>query len=296
MPSTIHTKQGALPLPLFVPQLTLPLGERAVPYLHQLSYCVAIDPFTGGQLTPETLPALPRWVVPYQLQHVKWTPADGLSVRIEGQRLDREGLLKFQVGCADIGLTLGIPPGVEHPDIRLKRSCDNALWAVKQASGIPLLATLPFTTIEGTYHAVQKLWARGGFSGIALLLDDPLLSDLLPLVQQIRQRFDGTLHLCGLDEPTVWQPLFEAGVSSVSSSQWLDWAQQGRKFGVEGAIPSPSRDEKLHLALLNLSLATQLSLPLAMVANDFSTWLLRDEHFTSPTPIVQDNILTPEAP
>src|SRR5579883_687253 len=100
-PQTISTRQGALPLPLFVPQLTLPLGERTVPYLHNLAYSVALDPLTGNQLTPETLPALPRWVVPYQLHQARWTPADGHAVRVAGQPLERETLLQFQVECAD---------------------------------------------------------------------------------------------------------------------------------------------------------------------------------------------------
>lgn len=284
MTQTLNTKQGALPLPLFVPQLTLPLGERTVPYLHNLSYCVALDPFTSSQLTPETLPALPKWAVPYQLHQTEWTPADGYAVRVNGQRLERESLLQFQ-SESDIGLTLAIPPGRTHPSIRLQRSCDNARWALKQQSGIPLLAALPFTTVEDTCLAVQSLWSpRGGFSGIALWVDNPLLDDLLETVVLIRQSYNGPLHLCGVDDPTAWPPLVAVGVSSLHSANWLDWAQQGRKFGVEGAIPNPTRDETLHLALLNLALATQLSLPLSMMANDFSTWLLRDEAFRLPIP------------
>lgn len=283
-PQTINSKQGALPLPLFVPQLTLPLGERTVPYLHNLSYCVALDPFTGSRLSPETLPALPKWVVPYQCHQAQWSPSDGYSVRIEGQRLDRETLHQFQVECADIGLTLGLPPGAAHSILRMQRSCDNARWALKQQPGFPLLATLPFTTVEDTCLAIQSLCSpRSGFNGIALWFDDPPLPDLLESVTTIRQSFNGPLHLCGLNDPAAWQPLVEVGVSSIHSTNWLDWAAQGRKFGIEGAIPNPTRDEQLHLALLNLAMATQLALPLTMLAPDFSSWLLRDESF-KPTP------------
>ena len=284
MTQALTTNQGALPLPLFIPQLTLPLGERTVPYLHNLAYCVALDPFTGSQLKPETMPALPKWGVPYQLHQAEWTPADGYAVRVDGQRLDRETLLQFQKENAAIGLTLAIPPGMTQQTIRLQRSCDNARWALKQQSGIPLLATLPLTTVEDTCLAIQALWDKGGFSGMALWVDDPLLDNLIEAVAAIRQCFAGPLHLCGMDDPAAWQPLQAAGVNSIHSTNWLDWAQQGRKFGVEGAIPTPTRDEVLHLGLLNLSLATQLSLPLSMVAPDFTTWLVRDEAFRPTTP------------
>src|SRR5262249_61738381 len=75
---------------------------------------------------------------------------------------------------------------------------------------------------------------------------------------------DKPLHVFGLGKPGIVEALFKRGVQSVDSSSYVKLAADGRLWGQPSVhLLDASPSERLHLALCNLAMAAQRSLPLS---------------------------------
>ena len=85
-----------------------------------------------------------------------------------------------------------------------------------------------------------------------------------------------------LGKPEIVAQLFEAGVDSVDSSAYVQEALAGRLWGDPSPImEQPTVTECLHLALCNLAMAAQQTLPLSTARVIFKTQALTSPRFTS---------------
>ena len=96
----------------------------------------------------------------------------------------------------------------------------------------------------------------------------------MAVVDAVRGAIPGRpLHVFGLGNPDMVGRLFQRGVQSVDSSSYVRLAADGKRWGAYGSpLADASPVERLHLALCNLAVATQRTVPLAAAASlTFST-------------------------
>ncbi len=285
---TIHTDNGELAFPLFIPVTTFgkkyPLDDLIRPYLPRLAQAVLVSHHYAKQMKPDERPSIPVLVdsggFASLFENSRLVERDGLGVlKITGEtgteEIDPASVLDFQEEVADIAFTLDfpIPPHMENDrkeaDRRQALTVHNALWALenRRRQTMPLYASIQAWDEESARRGARQL-AGKGFDGFALGGMVPRLSNfkkVLSIVRAVREEVgDAPLHVFGIGKPELIKVLFKLGVDSVDSSSYVKFAAQGKLWGNDNQVLlDPSPMDRLHLALSNLAMATGASLPLS---------------------------------
>ncbi len=304
-PNAMETRKGTLTFPAYIP--TAAFGEQfhlnklIMPYLPRLSNALMVNVRCVEEMAAERplYAALGSLIClvdsgAYALlanKKNRWESKEGLhSIHIENGlqiELHPRTILEAQEQHADIAFTLDIPipPGcpAEEAQKRLNASLENAIWMLdhRTRQDMPLFGSLPVYTLETTRN-LAVAYERMGFDGMALggLVPRQRETDfLIQVVQTVREVTDRPIHLFGMGQPETCRQLFQAGASMSDSSSYVRFALEGKMFGQKGRIEYPSQMEKLHLALINLALGRQATLPLSTFTLGFSSWLITPESF-----------------
>jgi helicase len=293
LPTHLQTSHGPVPLPAYVPVTTFgakyPLDDLVRPYLPRLAPAAMVSLHYARQMTAR--PNLPLMVdsggFASLFGHAR-VLADGgvgiLETTVDAQveRLHPADVLDYQERHADIGFTLDFPvPPSMDPDEgrrRIELTIANARWAIENRRRRDLLL---FASIQGTdpasYAEAASRLADLPFDGFAIGGLVPRASDrelVMAVVDAVRGAIPGRpLHVFGLGNPDMVGRLFQRGVQSVDSSSYVRLAADGKRWGAYGSpLADASPVERLHLALCNLAVATQRTVPLAAAASlTFST-------------------------
>ena len=280
----LHTTHGPIRLPAYIPVTTFgakyPLDDLVRPYLPRLAPAAMVRFHYAKQMKER--PSLPLLVDSggfaslFQDAKVKTVGGLGLLERsVDGvtETLHPRDVLEFQERHADIAFTLDfpIPPSMDHREAkrRLTLTVANAKWALENRRRKDMLL---FACVQGlevkSYLACAAEYADAAFDGVAIGGLVPRLSNLeqvLEIVAGVREIIpDKPIHVFGLGKPGVVETLFRNGVQSVDSSSYVKLAADGRLWGQPTLrISDASSTERLHLALCNLAMATQRTLPLS---------------------------------
>jgi len=301
----ILTRKGAVELPIYIPTLTFgndfPLDDYVRPFLTSVFTPAIMSSYRFiHKMTPEQQPPQSFWLdsgafALLSVNQSSWqTQQSGISViEVAGEEgkaeiLHPKAILEKQEQIAEVGFTLDIPVPLDcepaEAERRLQASLNNALWALKnrRRQDLVLYASLPVYNVQTTRVMAEKL-SETGFDGIALgglvprRHQHDLLIELVRTVKAVAPNLP--LHLFGMGQPDLCARLFAAGADSVDSSSWVRYAASGKLFGIEGAMPNPSRREQQHLALMNLASARQSVLPATAPRLPLASWFVRPEWF-----------------
>lgn len=129
---------------------------------------------------------------------------------------------------------------------------------------------------ESSYVSCVRNYKGLGFDGFAIGGLIPRRHDtklVLAIVEAVKQEIgDKHLHVFGLGHPTLLTDLYKAGADSVDSSSYVKYAVEGKLWSdPDFHALDPSVTDRLNLALANLALATQKTLPLATAEAIFAT-------------------------
>lgn len=278
------TRQGTLRFPAYVPVTTFgekyPLDDLVRPYLPRLAQAAMVSLHYARQMKER--PGIPLMVdsggFASLFAQARVVEENGLGILIVAtdeaqERLSPFDVLEFQERVADVAFTLDFPapPSMGHDEARrrLDLTVANALWALenRRRRDMPLYACVQGHDLD-SYHACAARYAGRGFDGIAIGGLVPRISrleEVLAIVDRVRATIpDKPLHVFGLGKPGLVENLFKRGVQSVDSSSYVKLAADGRLWGQpQIRLPDASPPERLHLALCNLAMASQRSLPLS---------------------------------
>jgi tRNA-guanine family transglycosylase len=280
----INTAHGLIRFPAYVPVTTFgakyPLDELVRPYLPRLAAAVMVSYYYARQM--EERPDLPLLIdsggFASLFQGAKVHEVRGLGVLelSSGEKtetLHPREVLELQERHADIAFTLDfpIPPSMDLHEARRrnKLTVANARWALenRRRKDMPLYACVQGWDVE-SYRSCATAYAQLDFDGIAIGGLVPRARDLdivLPILDAVRAATPNKpLHVFGLGTPNIVQALFKRGVQSTDSSAYVKLAADGKLWGqplVHLTDASPA--ERLHLALCNLAMAAQRTLPLS---------------------------------
>lgn len=283
-PRSLTTRSGVLPYPAYIPVTTFgkkyPLDDLVRPFLPRLAPAVMVSHYYARQ-------AKERLGVPMLVDSggfaslFEWASIEeqaGLGViRIqraeEAETITPESVLTFQEEVADVAFTLDfpIPPGrVEHEGARrMQLTIANAHWAIRnrRRRDMPLFACVQGWDVE-SFRRCAEAYVDQPFDGIAIgglvprVRDRELVEAVVKAVREVIPT--KPLHVFGLGQPHLVKRLFELGVDSVDSSAYVKLAADGQGWGQPASTAagdlSPLR--RMHLAIANLAVASQRSLPL----------------------------------
>lgn len=282
--SRLVTAHGTILFPAFVPVTTFgdkyPLDDLVRPYLPRLAQAAMVSLHYARQMVER--PEFPLMVdsggFASLFAHSRVVEENGLGVLVVSQgekpeRLSPFDVLEFQERVADIAFTLDfpVPPSMDRDEgkRRIELTVANALWALsnRRRRDMPLYACVQGQDRD-SFRACAERYAGLGFDGIAIGGLVPRLSrveEVLEIVAAVRAAVpDKPLHVFGLGNPGIVEKLFRRGVQSVDSSSYVKLAADGRLWGQPRIrLPDASPSERLHLALCNLAMASQRSLPLS---------------------------------
>jgi helicase len=152
---------------------------------------------------------------------------------------------------------------------RVSLTVANAQWALANRRRKDLLL---YACVQGLdreqYRACAAEYVGLDFDGIAIGGLTPRASELsqvLEIIDSVREMLpDRPIHAFGLGKPEVVAAMYQRGVLSTDSSSYVQLAANGRQWGrPDVQLYDTSATERVHLALCNLAMATQRSLPLA---------------------------------
>jgi helicase len=103
--------------------------------------------------------------------------------------------------------------------------------------------------------------------------DSELIVSIVEAVRTVTE--ERPLHVFGLGKPDLLPALYDAGVTSVDSSSYVQYAASGKLWGSEEKLHDATVTDRLHLALCNLAAATQQRLPLSTTGPLFTTFDLK---------------------
>jgi queuine/archaeosine tRNA-ribosyltransferase len=283
-PRTLTTRLGTLRFPQYLPVTTYgekyPLDNLVRPFLPRLASAVMVSYHYAKQAKDH--PGVPMFVDSGGFASLfEWAAVmerDGLGV-IELQQpevkeeISPAAVLDFQERAADVAFTLDfpIPPALAEAEgpLRQRLTIANAIWALhnKRRRDLPLYAC-----VQGwdstSYAACSAAYMGEQFDGIAIGGLVPRIKNrdlLLEVVRTVRsQHPDKPLHVFGLGQPDLVKSLFEAGADSVDSSAYVKLAADGISWGGKRTCTNDSLSplDRMHLALANLAMASERSLPL----------------------------------
>lgn len=284
---TLETRSGMIRFPAYVPVTTFgakyPLDALLQPYLPRLSQAVMVSYHYAKQMKQR--PRLPLFIDSggfaalfdgsevfehRGLGHLRVRTGD------ESEVLTPREVLEFQEEHADVAFTLDfpIPPKLEKGEARKRQSLTiaNAIWAIqnRRRRDLRLFACIQAWDVESASRCAAEL-ARHPFDGFAIGGLVPRARNLelvLAIVTAVHEQIGNRpLHVFGLGKPETTKLLFERGVDSVDSSAYVKLAADGRSWSDPGfVLGDPTPDERLHLALENLAVASGTTLPFAMIS------------------------------
>ncbi len=287
-PTHLETRAGIIPFPAYIPVTTFgdryPLDQLVRPYLARLAPAIMVSLHYARPLAenPEQRPRLPVLIdsggFASLFEDARISEENGLGVleRIgeeQTERLHPYDVLEFQEQHADVAFTLDfpIPPKLAESEgkRRLELTIANAHWALanRRRRDLALYACVQGWDVESYRHCAVA-YAHAGFDGVAIGGLIPRAKDrdlLFSIVDAVRTVAAGLpLHVFGIGQPELVGELFAHGVQSVDSSAYVQLAAQGRAWGDAGnRMMHASPTERLQLALHNLAIACQASLPLS---------------------------------
>lgn len=283
-PATLQTAHGVLKFPAYVPVTTFgdryPLDDLIRPYLPRLAPAIMVSLHYARQMKERpTLPMLidsGGFASLFQNAEVKEVKGLGVLETTTDDNVDvlhPKDVLEFQEQQADVAFTLDfpVPPSMdaEEGKRRARLTMANAKWALenRRRKDMLLYACVQGWDVE-SYRACAVAYAELPFDGVAIGGLVPRVSDyknVLAIVDAVRTAIpDKPLHVFGLGKPGLVEPLFRRGVQSVDSSSYVKLAADGRLWGQPSVhLRDASTAERLNLALCNLAMATQRTLPLS---------------------------------
>lgn len=243
----LDTRHGRLNFPAFIPVTTFggafALDELVRPYLSRLApavmvsyhYAQAIRDRPCGILFVDSGGFASLFEGAERLDEGKHV---GIQTR-EGTTISAEAVLRFQEEHADIGATLDfiIPPEcpAEEAKQRQDATIRNAIWAVenRRNSDLRLFASIQAWDSASALRIMERL-AHYPFDGFAL-------GGMVPRARRPETIFEITetirsvdaerpLHVFGIGAPELTRDLFERGVDSVDSSNYVRAAVDGKRF------------------------------------------------------------------
>lgn len=283
-PTQLNTVHGLIRFPAYVPVTTFgekyPLDELIRPYLPRLAPAAMVSFHYARQI--QERPSLPLLIDSggfaslFQGANVHRVGGLGVLETSSGdgtETLHPRDVLELQEQLADIAFTLDfpIPPsmGIRKARQRNRLTIANARWALanRRRRNMPLYACVQGWSVE-SYHSCASAYSELDFDGIAIGGLVPRVGDLeevLAIVDAVRAAVPNKpLHVFGLGKPGIVEALFGRGVQSVDSSSYVKLAADGKLWGQPSVhLTDASPAERLHLALCNLAMATQRTLPLS---------------------------------
>ena len=283
-PKTLVTRAGTITFPAYIPVTTFgkkyPLDDLIRPFLPRLAPAVMVSHYYAKQ-SKERL-GIPMLVDSGGFASLfKWASIEersGLGViRLEGveesETMTPEAVLNFQEEVADVAFTLDfpIPPmrAEEEGERRMRLTIANALWALnnRRRRDLPLYACVQGWNVE-SFTRCARAYVNQPFEGIAIgglvprARDQQLIEGIVKAVRELIP--DKPLHVFGLGQPNLVKRLFEFGVDSVDSSSYVKLAADGKGWGQNVMTSSTDLSplHRMHLAIANLAVASQRSLPL----------------------------------
>lgn len=261
-----------------------------MPYLPRLATAAMVSYYYAKFANPEQLPTIPLLVDSggfaslFENSQVIDRGSWGVIKMKSGEEsveIDPRKVLQLQEQLADVAFTLDfpIPPGLPLPEahLRLDLTCKNARWAIanRRRRDLPLMAGVQGWN-ESSYVSCVRNYKGLGFDGFAIGGLIPRRHDtklVLAIVEAVKQKIgDKHLHVFGLGHPTLLTDLYKAGADSVDSSSYVKYAVEGKLWSdPDFHALDPSVTDRLNLALANLALATQKTLPLATAEAIFAT-------------------------
>jgi len=278
------TRQGTLRFPAYVPVTTFgekyPLDDLVRPYLPRLAQAAMVSLHYARQMKER--PGIPLMVdsggFASLFAQARVVEENGIGILIVTngevqERLSPFDVLEFQERVADLAFTLDfpVPPSMDRAEAgrRIELTVANAIWALenRRRRDMPIYACVQGHDLD-TYRDCAQRYVGLGFDGIAIGGLVPRISrldEVLEIVDCVRASIpDKPLHVFGLGKPGIVDKLFRRGVQSVDSSSYVKLAADGRLWGQPRIrLPDASPAERLHLALCNLAMASQRSLPLS---------------------------------
>ncbi len=284
MLNELTTAHGPIRLPAYVPVTTFgekyPLDDLVRPYLPRLASAVMVSYHYAKQMKER--PSLPMLIDSggfaslFQNATVRQVGTLGvLDMTMEEgtETLHPRDVLEFQERHADVAFTLDfpIPPSMDRLEARRrnKLTVANAQWALENRRRKDMLL---YACVQGwdlkSYKSCAAEYAKLGFDGVAIGGLVPRVSDfegMLAIVDAVREAVpDKPIHVFGLGKPGVVEALFRRGVQSVDSSAYVKLAADGKLWGQPTVhLTDASPSERLQLALCNLAMASQRTLPLS---------------------------------
>ncbi len=313
-PPSLQTRKGTLQFPAIVPTLCFKIElDMAVRHFISSTIAPNLM-VSARFLEPEAMADLSRnhclmidsgGFALLTVKKATWqTHRDGTSsITIPNGKatiLSPQIVLQYQEEWADIGFTLDIPipPGSDKKDAqtRMEASYKNAMWALahRERPDLPLFGVCPYCELD-TMQTVQLAlrFANAGFEGIALGgVAKRQLPECVALVKLVRGVLNGSgfahlpIHVLGHATPWKCYEMFNEGASCTDGSTWSACADEGKLLvslpdGNGGyrqeyhpVLASPSLEERVHLALINLCKTTGSTMPMT-VANSPMTWNLQ---------------------
>jgi tRNA-guanine family transglycosylase len=236
-------KKRAISLPAFFPVTTFggkfPLDEIVRPHLQRFAPAIMVSYHYAQKMTDN--PSMPLFI-----------DSGGFASLFEGSKTINEGeialiqtkegtvihpaeVLSFQEKNADIGATLDflIPPGITQNEAvqRQELTIKNALWALRnrRPGKLRLYASIQAWDPPSVRRIMQEL-VNHPFDGFALGGMVPRISQpetILAIVDAIRKAdHNRPFHLFGVGQPKLIKQLFAAGVDSVDSSSYVQYAAE----------------------------------------------------------------------
>lgn len=288
-PTEIVTRLGSIPLPAYIPVTTFgskyPLDNLIRPYLPRLAKSIMVAYHYAKQIQSRTVSKLN---LPLMVD------SGGFACLLPGTEIQEEfglgkivmpnaegsapeevtplGVLELQESVAEIAFTLDFPcpPNLDRVEAERRQALTiaNAKWAIRnrRRRDMPLFACVQAWDAESAQVCIRA-YRELPFEGIAIGGLVPRARDIqsvIAIVDAVVAEADGRpVHAFGMGKPGLVRRLFEHGVTSVDSSAYVKLAAEGRWWGDERLrIHDPAPLERLHLALCNLALASQATLPL----------------------------------
>jgi tRNA-guanine family transglycosylase len=288
----LHTRRGVINLPAYIPVTTFgkkyPLDELIRPYLPRLAQALMVSYHYARQMKEK--PRLPLMVdsggfasLFKNANVIKRQGVGVIEIRTdEGTDLINPlDVIELQEEIAEVAFTLDfpIPTGLEKRDAkkRLSLTITNAMWALenKRRRDLPLFACVQGWD-EASYLDCARAYVDSAFEGIAIGGLIPRMRNetfVLNLVKAIREMHPSKhIHVFGLGQPVLVKKLYEHGVDSVDSSAYVKMAAEGRLWGGgTHRLNTESPTIRLHLAICNLAIATNRTLPLGFSGIRYST-------------------------
>ena len=245
MSRALKTQNGVIGFPTFLPVTTFgghfPLDEIVRPYLKRYAQAIMVSHFYAEKITPQGLPVFidsGGFASLFKESQIIALEENTYGIQSrDGTLITPKSVLEFQEKHADIAATLDfiISPetSLEEGMMLQDQTIANAKWAIKnkRQHKIKLFASIQAWDRPSMQHILEALLPFP-FDGFALGGMVPRIrkaSTIFDLVTVFREMESvRPLHLFGVGAPKLVKSLFNSGVSSVDSSNYVQQAASKR--------------------------------------------------------------------